>query len=194
MPKFSRRLARERKKERRKERKKESNGQANEEQQEQTRKLLLLPCSSSLLQRQREQARRSIHPRPDRTILHVRTQANDEESSTGLTTKTKNRQESSTGLTTKPKNREESSTGLTTKPKNTEKSSTGLTTKTKNRVPGLTKKTKNRVPNRRRTRRRIEYGICSFDDENATAENNTRAHVVVNHLRRHWALLSVLAF
>jgi hypothetical protein len=116
---------------RKKERKKESNGQANEEQQEQTRKLLSLPCSSSLLQRQLEQARRSIHPRPDRTILHVRTQANDEESSTGLTTKTKNRQESSTGLTTKPKN--------------TEKSSTGLTTKTKNQVPGLTKKTKNRV-------------------------------------------------
>ncbi len=46
---------------------------------------------------------------------------------------------------------------MTTKPKNTEKSSTELTTKTKNRVPGLTKKT------------RIEYGICSFDDENATA-------------------------
>ncbi len=47
--------------------------------------------------------------------------------------------------------------------------STGLTTKTKNRVPGLTTKTENRVPDRRRTRRRIEYGICSFDDENATA-------------------------
>jgi hypothetical protein len=127
-------------------RKKESNGQANEEQQEQTRKLLLLPCSSSVLQRQREQARRSIHPRPDRTILHVRTQANDEESSTGLTTKTKNRQESSTGLTTKPKNTEkmeyrindedeESSTRIDDE--DGESSAGSTTNKTKNRVRDL---------------------------------------------------------